>query len=343
MTDKSSPANSTSHKAKPKSAPEQPVSILEFLRNTEITPKMQAGAAQKAAPPELSQEQRQEAVKKLLGSDASALVRLEALMVEMLGKNLVLAEQVFDLAEGYLAAVVGSMPASDPGKGNDALEEIRTVIQKIRTHAKESRDRKRQEISIRMAIYLTLWKYYPGEEAFTQLVLETFAGKSQARQGQAARPKLAEIVAAQLHRESARDPVLQLVAHYGTRLSEAAATVRRHLRRIEDLESVLNAQQQENEELRGKVAKLQGEVDTCRQRIASQETDLVDLRAVMRQTEKQLKARWRGVLQRDLQDLLRDVEDAASVDPAPVHIIRDRIVSVRRILEKEVTWLASSD
>lgn len=94
--------------------------------------------------------------------------------------------------------------------------------------------------------------------------------------------------------------------------------------------------QGENEALLNQVRALENRVAEYEARIASLNRDIDDYRAVRRQTERQLKTRMRGLLQDGLLPLLRDIHDAASMEPVRVHIIQDRADSAVNLLNQEI-------
>jgi len=275
----------------------------------------------------------------LVAQSADALQRLELILAELSDNKSEVAKQVIFVAKGYLEKLVPPAERAwgDVPKGLDSVWQLVRAIP-----AREKEEAHLQQSAVRLTLWVARLEGWVTDQEFVKLAARVFL-PSGSDAGAVANSQLSSLVASQLHRTSTRDPLLLVGSLFNAELKDLSEAVHARERsigenehEIQQLRKALAGSEDEASKLRAELAQRDSTIEALNQ-------DIGDHRAVKRQTEKQLRAKVAGLLNDQIQPLVRDIYDSASMEPVRVHVILDRTDSLTNIIQKEATWLKSSD
>jgi hypothetical protein len=346
MSDLPPPSPSTRPAPTPTGAPPErtKVNVRDYLRGVPATASTVVRQALKGPPVVISDAEFQE-LATLLKSHGSPVQRLAALLVELTDEQSSFARHVTRLAETYIRAQLPATMPSPPIAPTTGVSDLRNVLRALIYAPAGDEVRNRNQSAACFVLWVARLRGAISGDSLAELAGFAFPPPQERKEksGVVTTPDLADILFPLLHKKTAREPVLATVEYYGSKLRSAADEARALESEVARLRKQLAEQQASQEMLQSQLAARVDDLAVRDQRIAALERDIADHRAVARQASSGLRARLNGRLQGDLLPLVRDIHDAATMEPVRTHIILDRTETARRLIEKETQWLESSD
>ena len=281
----------------------------------------------------------------LLKSHGAPVHRLGALLIELPNEQSSFARQLTQLAETYVRAQLPVTIPCPPIAPSTPSSDLRNMLRALVIAPAGDEVRARNQSAAYFVLWIARLRGVIGGDAFAELAGFAFPPpqKKKKKTGVIIAPDVADILFPLLHKKTARDPILATVEYYSAKLRASADEVHALGIEVERLQQQLAEQQAEHKKVQSRLAATADDVATKNRLIVQLERDVADHKAVARHAASNLRARLNGRLQGDLLPLVRDIHDAATMEPVRTHIILDRTETAKKLIEKETQWLESSD
>lgn len=320
------------------------VSLKDYLRGVPAPAHSVVRQALKGGP-WVSSETDFEDMARLLKAHGAPVQRLGAVLSELTDEQSAFARHVTRLAETYVRAQLpATMPCPPIGPAL-TISDLKNMLRALVYAPAGDEVRAHNQHAACFVLWVARLRGVIGGDALAELACFAFPPPQDRKEktGVVVPPNLAEILFPVLHKKTARDPILATVDYFREKLRSAADEAHALESEVARLKLQLAEQQTSQENVQSQLAATVDELAARDRRIGALERDIADHKAVARQTVSGLRARLNGRLQGDLLPLVRDIHDAATMEPVRTHIILDRAETARRLIEKETQWLESSD
>lgn len=321
----------------------QPATLLDFLKAEKAAPRAFLAHARKTPPTDVSESESEELGVYLNAHDVAAQ-RLAGLMAELRDEHSGVARQITRAAESYARRQLPITTPWYPLRTGTRAADVREVIRALLASAKDASSKKKAETAVFFVLWLARLRAVIDGDALAEIVLFLFSPES----GDVAkRPgvsrDLGSILARVLHKRAARDSILETTLHFRAKVDAVTRESQALGAEIERLKEELGKKEQTIATLTDQASQDQRALREKEERIELLTRDVSDHRAVGRQSTQRVKARVNGLLQGELIPLVRDIHDSATMEPVRTHVILDRIETARKLIEREIKWLESSD
>jgi hypothetical protein len=346
MSEQPPPEHSTARD--PASTGSQPArekaSFRDYLRGAPAPVHSVVRQALKGAP-WVSSETEFEDMARLLKAHGAPVQRLGAVLCELTDEQSAFARHVTRLAETYVRAQLPATMPWLPIAPAVTKSDLKNMLRALVFAPVGDEVRARNQHAACFVLWVARLRGVIGGDVLAELASFAFPPPQERKEktGVVLPPDLSDILFPLLHKKSARDSVLATVEYYGVKLRAAADEAHALESEVARLKLQLAEQQTSQEKVQSQLAVTVDDFAAKDRRIAALERDIADHKAVARQAASGLRARLNGRLQGDLLPLVRDMHDAATMEPVRTHIILDRAETARKLIEKETQWLESSD
>lgn len=324
---------------KPKPPPRPlPASLREFLFTADAPAKRFIAQVLRSPLPRPDAVAMETLVRDV-GNSPAASTKLAQAIAELSSRGSQIAQLLADIAEQISRAktsVTIPIPALTP---TTPLEELRRAVAAMGSVPQEKSERAKREQWVHFLLAAAWLKGAVTGPALADILVAIGNMKPKGEDPEGA---LAVLLVRNLNKPGPRAEALAVYLLQQARLSVA----------LQDRQALADTNRRLQAELDGLKAKI-GELETqcantsatVRERdaqIVQLTRDLADQQAVARQSRRALRARFNGLLQGEVSNLLRDAQ-AAAMQPVRPHIITDRLESLANIIKKETLWLESSE
>ena len=320
------------------------VSLKDYLRGVPAPVHSVVRQALKGAP-WVSSESEFEDMVRLLKGHGAPVQRLGAVLSELTDEQSAFARHVTRLAETYVRAQLPATMPCPPIAPGITTSDLKNMLRALVYAPAGDEVRARNQSAACFVLWVARLRGVIGGDVLAELASFAFPPPQERKEktGVVLPPDLSDILFPLLHKKAARDSVLATVEYYGVNLRAAADEAHALETEVARLKLQLAEQQTSQEKVQSQLAVTVDDFAAKDRRIAALERDIADHKAVARQAVSGLRARLNGRLQGDLLPLVRDIHDAATMEPVRTHIILDRAETARKLIEKETQWLESSD
>lgn len=317
----------------------------EFLTSAKPPPpRAYLNAARRTPPVQLS-EARFGELNALLDSNRGALLRLEALLAELVDEHGAVQRDASRLAEEFIGRHIESTRAwtrIDPALGAAGVRDAMVVL--IRSDS-DNDNRKKREIAVCFLLWIARLRGIVEADVFVDLVTEAFPQPTRKKPTSSHQPTsdLSAILAPVLHKRQLREPLIATIVHARRERARLESQVTAGTAEIERQRQEASDQREAIRRLEERIGKLNETIVEKDHRIVQLERDVADHKAIARQSEKRIRGRFNGLLRSELHPLIRDIHDSATMEPVRTHVILDRVETAEKLIERETKWLESSD